>query len=680
MAIAFAEVSLGAVVGWSLAACALCIAILFVLKPILFVRTAIWILRHTVYRIRVIGQEHFPANGPVLVVCNHVSYLDFLFLLAAQRRYIHFVIFAGWTRVWGLGRMLKWAGVIPIDRGGGPRSIVQSLRQAGDALSRGEVVCIFAEGRFTRTGFLLQFRRGFEQIVKYCPAPIVPACLEQVWGSIFSYWGGKLIWKWPLEIPYPVTVAFGEPMPPTANPTDVRQAVQKLSADCAITRSARSRPAHRQFVRTASRWRQFRKPCIIDSTAARERTFSYGKILAESIHLARALRPKLDAGEALPVGIWLPQGADAALTNITLALLGKPAVNLDDLAPKERILSVIELCRLRHVITSRGFVAQRPFPNTSAVEILYVDDLVGRATRWQRLRTAMAMLLLPNFILDRWVLGLGGHTSSDLLTTIFPRIDGETKGVQLSHRNITANVESLIQVIDASPRDRLLGIFSFSEALGYTVTFWLPLLVGASVVYQDDADDGKATGRICRQHACTILLSRPELLSDYLSECEMGDFASIRLIWCGGKSLPAELCRSFQERFGVSPLLGYGQTELSPVATLNVPDKDLDGFRQIGHQTGTIGQPIPGVAARVVDPVTLEPSPPGQRARLMFYGANVMAGYLDDPAATKRAIRDNWFDTGLAATINDDGFIILQLNDEARSEPAAADASVAETL
>src|SRR5262249_46716572 len=167
----------------------------------------------------------------------HVSYLDFIFLLAAQRRFIHFVIFAGWTRMLFLRHLLRWAGVIPIDASSGPRAIVKSLRTAGGALKRGEVVCIFAEGRFTRTGFLLPFHRGFEQIVKHAPAPIIPVCLEQVWGSIFSYWGGKLIWKWPHELPYPVAVSFGEPLPATATAYEVRQAVQKLSADGAIERS-----------------------------------------------------------------------------------------------------------------------------------------------------------------------------------------------------------------------------------------------------------------------------------------------------------------------------------------------------------------------------------------------------------------------------------------------------------
>jgi acyl-[acyl-carrier-protein]-phospholipid O-acyltransferase/long-chain-fatty-acid--[acyl-carrier-protein] ligase len=169
------------------------------------------------------------------------------------------------------------------------------------------------------------------------------------------------------------------------------------------------------------------------------------------------------------------------------------------------------------------------------------------------------------------------------------------------------------------------------------------------------------------------LLSRPELLPLYQSECERTDFASIRMIWCGGETLPPELAQSFQEKFGVLPLLGYGQPELSPVATLNVPDKDLDRFRQVGHEAGTIGQPIPGVAARIVDPATFAPLPPGQSGLLLFFGANIMAGYLNDATATRQAICDGWFITGRHATMNDDGFITLSPNCEPRREPDAAD-------
>jgi acyl-[acyl-carrier-protein]-phospholipid O-acyltransferase/long-chain-fatty-acid--[acyl-carrier-protein] ligase len=94
--------------------------------------------------------------------------------------------------------------------------MIHSLREASDAIRHGEIVCIFAEGQITRIGQLLPFRRGMERIMKNVDAPIVPVNLDGVWGSIFSYERGRFIWKMPRKIPYPVTISFGKPMPPTA--------------------------------------------------------------------------------------------------------------------------------------------------------------------------------------------------------------------------------------------------------------------------------------------------------------------------------------------------------------------------------------------------------------------------------------------------------------------------------
>ena len=93
------------------------------------------------------------------------------------------------------------------------------------------MVVIFAEGQITRIGQLLPFRRGFERIMKDVDAPIIPVCLDDVWGSIFSFEKGRFLWKMPRYFPYPVTVSFGKPMPPTATPFEVRQAVQELNAE-----------------------------------------------------------------------------------------------------------------------------------------------------------------------------------------------------------------------------------------------------------------------------------------------------------------------------------------------------------------------------------------------------------------------------------------------------------------
>jgi acyl-[acyl-carrier-protein]-phospholipid O-acyltransferase / long-chain-fatty-acid--[acyl-carrier-protein] ligase len=622
-------------------------------RPILLVRTPLWLLSHSIYRVTVIGRNNVPATGPALLVCNHVSYFDWLFLLASQRRFIHFVIFAGWTRRFGLRHILRWAGVIPIDKSSGPRAIVQSLRQAGEALSRGEVVCIFAEGRFTRTGFLLPFHRGFEQIVKHCPAPLIPVCLEHLWGSIFSYRGGKLLWKWPQVLPYPLTVAFGEPMPPTASAAQVRQAIQKLSADCATKR--RQPLVHRQFVRMASR-HPFR-PCLIDP-AVRRKPFRYGEVLAYAMCLARRLRPMLRDDDM--VGVWLPAGFGGAAVNITLALLGKTSVNLNYTAGPDSVQSAIRQCGLRHIITSTRFVDFMPLKAEPGITVLPLEEINGKISIGQKVRSFIKVLLLPRFVLSRWVLGLGSHKPDDLATVIFSSgSTGEPKGVMLSHRNIAANADAMVQAIDARARDRILGVLPLFHSFGYTVGMWVPLQVGASIVYHPDPRQGRVIGKSCREQQCTIFVTTPTFLRFYLKRSEPGDFSSLRLLMCGAEKMPPSLAKEFQEKFGVLPMEGYGCTELSPAAVANVPDREMDGFRQIGHKPGTIGQPIPGVAARVVDPETLQDLPPGQEGLLLVYGPNVMVGYIGKPELTKEVIRDGWYVTGDLVRMDEDGFITI---------------------
>jgi acyl-[acyl-carrier-protein]-phospholipid O-acyltransferase/long-chain-fatty-acid--[acyl-carrier-protein] ligase len=640
----------------------LLLLILFWLKPVLLVRIPVWLVTHTFYRVRVFGRANIPATGPALLVCNHVSYVDWLLLLAGQKRFIHFVIFAGWTRTWGLRHLLRWAGVIPIDASAGPRAIVQSLRLASDALSRGEVVCIFAEGRFTRTGFLLPFHRGFEQIVKRSPAPIIPVCLDHVWGSIFSYRGGRLIWKWPQVLPYPVSVAFGKPMPPTSTAVEVRQAIQKLSADCAVERSGRRKPVHRQFVRMAAR-HPFRS-CIIDPSLGQNGEFSYGRVLVGSMIFARLLKPLL--GDDKMVGLWLPPGAGGAMANIALALLGKTAVNLNYSSSDEVVRSSIKLCGLRHVLTARPFTRVKPLEAGPDVEMIHIEDFRKQVSGWMKFRTYLTVLLLPGVVLERWVLGLGRTRPDDLATVIFSSgSTGDPKGVMLTHRNIAGNVESMIQAIDPRPRDRVLGILPFFHSFGYTVTLWVVLQVGASVVYSPDPRQAKEISELCRKYKCTIFLTTPTFLRFHLRRSEPGDFDSLRVLMCGAEKLPQPLALEFKEKFGVLPLEGYGCTELSPAAIVNVPDQEKDGFRQVGNRPGTIGQPIPGVAARIVNPETLQDRTPGQEGLLLVYGANVMKGYLGRDDLTRKKIVDGgWYVTGDLAKMDEDGFITITGREE----------------
>lgn len=201
------------------------------LLPDSLLRLLLWMVTHSVYRIRVEGRENIPETGGALFVSNHMSLVDALLLLASNDRSIRFLIFKDIYDQPYIKPFAKLIRAIPISSQLRPRDMIHSLREASEAIRNGEIVCIFAEGQITRIGQLLPFRRGMERIMKNIDAPIVPVNLDGVWGSIFSYERGRFIWKMPRKIPYPVTVSFGKPMPPTATAFEVREAVQELQSE-----------------------------------------------------------------------------------------------------------------------------------------------------------------------------------------------------------------------------------------------------------------------------------------------------------------------------------------------------------------------------------------------------------------------------------------------------------------
>jgi acyl-[acyl-carrier-protein]-phospholipid O-acyltransferase/long-chain-fatty-acid--[acyl-carrier-protein] ligase len=198
------------------------------LLPDSFARFVLWAMTHTVYRIKVIGREYVPVRGGAMLVSNHLSLVDGLLVIAANDRPIRFLMRKEIYEKPIIHSFARMLGVIPIPATTRPREVIGALRAASDAVNRGELVCVFAEGQITRTGEMLPFRRGFSRIMDSVDAPIIPVRLEGVWGSIFSYAEGKLIWKLPRQIPYHVTILFGEPMPAHATALEVQRAVHEL--------------------------------------------------------------------------------------------------------------------------------------------------------------------------------------------------------------------------------------------------------------------------------------------------------------------------------------------------------------------------------------------------------------------------------------------------------------------
>jgi acyl-[acyl-carrier-protein]-phospholipid O-acyltransferase/long-chain-fatty-acid--[acyl-carrier-protein] ligase len=620
------------------------------LLPDSLLRLVLWMVTHSIYRIRIEGRDNIPETGGALFVANHMSLVDALLLLSSTDRHIRFLMYKGIYDLPFIKPGAKMIRAIPISSELRPREMLQSLREASNAIRSGEVVCIFAEGQITRIGQLLPFRRGMERIMKGVDAPIVPVNLDGVWGSIFSFERGRFLWKMPRSIPYPVTVSFGKPMPPTSTPFQVREAVQQLQTEAYRYHKSRMRTLPRSFVRMAHR-----SPFRFAMGDKRRPRMSWGMGLLSAILLARRLRG-VWAGQKM-VGILLPPSVPGALVNFAATLSGKIPVNLNYTSSNDTLESCAQQCGLETVITTKLLLDRIPLKVPAKTVLL---EEAAASPRLSEKITALLLWFLPGAWLERNLSREKPKNLDDLATVIFSSgSTGEPKGVMLAHYNIASNIEQMGQTFMLEPKDVLLGVLPFFHSFGFTVTLWLPAVLGCGVAYHPSPLDLSAVSELVRDYRVTFLLATPTFLQAYIRRCSPEDFGSLQFVVVGAEKLPERLALAFEDRFGIRPLEGYGATECSPVVAVNTRDFRAPGFRQVGAKRGRIGHPLPGISVRIVDPETRAPMPVGTPGLLLVRGPNVMKGYLGKPEKTAEVLQDGWYATGDIATEDEDGFLTI---------------------
>jgi acyl-[acyl-carrier-protein]-phospholipid O-acyltransferase / long-chain-fatty-acid--[acyl-carrier-protein] ligase len=597
------------------------------------------------------GREHLPTTGGALLVANHPSLADPLFLAAIAGRYVRFLMHERYYRKPILGTIARLAGAIPLASEQRPRDMIKSLRAAAEAVRRGELVCIFAEGQVTRTGQLLPFRRGFERIMDRLEAPVIPLALDGPWGSRFSFARHQSGNRGGFR--RQITVTCGRPQPANVSAAEVRQAVQELLSDAWTRRQEFLQPIHRAFVRTARR-----HPFRFAMGDQRAPQVNFLNALARTIYLARRLRPHW--AEQHQVGILLPPSVGGALVNFAALLMGKVPVNLNYTASAEVIASCIRQCGIKTVISSQAFLdkvkVELPFPP------LRLEELAAQPGAWERLSSLVMGCLLPVRWLERALGCLRPVGLDDLATVIFSSgSTGDPKGVPLSHFNLAANVAQLDQSFQLGAQDRFLGTLPFFHSFGFLGTLCLTGTLGVGVAYHPTPLDAEAVGRLVREYRLTFLLSTPTFLQLYLRGCSAEDFGSLRVVLAGAEKLPERFATAFEDKFGIRPLEGYGCTECAPAVAVSTPGHRAAGLRQVGSKRGKIGHPLPGVSVRIVDPVTRAPLPLGQPGLMLVRGPNVMSGYLGRPEQTAEVLQDGWYSTGDIAAMDEDGF--LQITD-----------------
>ena len=603
------------------------------------------------YRVRLQGVPNIPDRGGVLIVCNHVSYLDPVLIGTFSPRPVRFMSWEGFERVPVMRRVMRMMGTIPVD----DTKAKDAVSKAVEALRRGEVVCIFPEGSVTRNGALLEIRRGFELIARRAGCPIVPAWVDGKWGSILSLSEGRLLWKTPRGLRRAVGVAYGKPFP-AEQAGDVRLRLLEVGADLFATRPL-VRSHHAAEVAKGLGLRAGRD-AIIDRGQGR-RALSGAVLLALAWLLARRLR-------RLPerrIGIVLPAGIGATVANLACVLADKVPVNLNFSLGRAAAESCLRRAEVRTMITAEAFrskLADR-FPDFPwSEDRIDIADALRDLPRWKIAAVALVARILPADSLPR-VLALprdGGDREAGLLFT--SGSSGEPKGVALTHANLLANLAQIDESGAVPRRARLLSSLPIFHSFGFTVGIWYALSRDTTLITLPSPVDTAANVAAAREERATVTVGTPTFLRPWLRKAKAADLASLEWAVAGAEKVPHDLVEAWARDLGTPLLEGYGTTEASPVLAVNTPDVTDDKGVWRGTRLGSVGRPVVGVALRFVDPDTGAPVSAGQTGLLHVRGANIFGGYLADPARSAEVLRDGWYVTGDLGRVDDEGFLHLE--------------------
>jgi acyl-[acyl-carrier-protein]-phospholipid O-acyltransferase/long-chain-fatty-acid--[acyl-carrier-protein] ligase len=602
------------------------------------------------YRITAFGINDLPQGG-FLLLPNHISWVDALVLQLACPRPIRYVIDQEYYHKPILHPILRALGCIPINI----RHSHAAVRAAAEKIADGEIVCVFPEGQLERTGTLLRLQRGYELIARHANALVVPVWLDQLWGSIFSFQGGRFFTKLPKRIPYPVTIAFGKPLEAkAADVATMREELLKLGEFCFSRRPSLDRHLAEECVRGLKR-RPF-ATAVIDGIDHSK--LSRSKLLGAAAAFSRCLRKQFSDKR---IAIVLPASKGSMLANLAVTLADKVPVDLNFTMGRAANESCCRRANLRVAISATPFMERlKDFPWPE--HILKLDELVPRMKR-QIILWWIISLLAPARLLLRLlqIPKKGGHAEAVLLFT--SGTTGEPKGVVVSHRNVVGNVSQFRQLLDARKTDAILASLPFFHTFGSTVTLWYPLIEGVRIVTFPNPLEAAKCAALIEQYALTFLLATPTFLRLYLRKAELEQLRSLRLIIVGAEKLPLDLASHFEKRFHKTVFEGYGLTETAPVVSVNLPGlepKKPGEQAQSSSRLGSVGRLAPGIAAEIREPETNRKLSLFETGMLSLRGPNIFEGYLHDPQRTAEVLGDGWLKTGDVARFDEDGFLYIE--------------------
>lgn len=628
------------------------------LKPHLAIRFFVKSLLSLRFNVQITGLENVNGKKGVLLLGNHISFLDWAILQMAYPEQISFVMDKLYYDKWYIKPFAKFFKAIPIS----PKGSKNALKSVSEALDEGRCVALFPEGVVSRNGHLATFQKGFEKAAQDSDkAIIVPFYLKGLWESNFSRASKKMKARREKNL----IVSFGKEMPKESTAPEVKKAVFELSVDSWNKYSETLLPVQKSWIYRAKEHGS--KLAIADTNGVE---LDNNKFIVGTLMIASKIKKSLK--DERNVGVLLPTSAAGSMGNMAVLSLGKTIVNINYSSGHESIVHSLKVANVNKIVTSKTFLTKlkaKGFDLTEALkdsELIILEEVKEQMNNVKKAAMLLMVKALPASILS--LLFVKNAKIEDTAAILFSSgSEGTPKGIELTHRNIMGNIRQTLTVMNPTEDDVLLGTLPIFHSFGLTITTLLPLVEGLPVVCHADPTDGVNIGKLASKYNATILLGTATFFRLYVKNRKLLPqmFSNLRLVVAGAEKLPKEIASEFKAKFGKDIYEGYGATETTPVATINIPDILAQSTWSIqqGSKSGTVGLPVPGTHIRIVDPDTFEELETGEEGMVLIGGTQIMKGYIGNSEKTEEVIKVidgvRWYVSGDKGRVDSDGFLTL---------------------
>ena len=597
------------------------------------------------YRFRAYNLAVLNTPGPVLLLPNHVSWWDWLLIGVCLDGDWKFVTSRQGAEVsWIHRKFMINRRTFPVDM-----NSPYAVKHMAEYLQKGGRLVLFPEGRLTRTGSLMKLFDGTGFLIFKTRAKVITGYIR---GAAHLPWSPNPNRK---RLFPKVSVHFSEILSPPkfeqTSATDVRSHLTDWLRDQMVRQQFETetefgpKTVPEGIVETARRYPKF---VVLQDVTMQEVTCR--RLLIGAGLMVARWRARFGEGQSR-IGILLPNVNAMPVMTLSLWLANKVPAILNYSSGAATLLACARLAGLKEIITSRVFLERlklevEPF-KAAGINLVFLEDVRGGISGAEKLGAALRSQL---------GMAVNHHKSrpEDTAVILFTSgSEGEPKGVELTHRNLVANIQQMISVIDLQETERFFNALPLFHSFGLTVGLLLPLMKGVFVFLYPSPLHYRVVPSAFYNLDCTVLFGTNTFLSGYARKAHPQDFRSLRYLFAGAEKVQENTGLIWMRKFGVRVLEGYGATECSPCLTANTPAR---------QRNGSAGQFLPDIEYRldhvegVSDVATAKHE---QAGRLFVRGPNVMRGYLNADANAKFQALGGWYDTGDIVKVDADGYLFV---------------------